>query len=1057
MTDQIVEFSQEQWEFLSVFDALAEPVSLDVAGVASPILPTPLFDVLRRSEEHGLLRQTGNGFLLSSTLPVGIKERFDRINSKERYSHLIDCLTDAGLFEQLSTDSRLKFIIRSGRGDAGGLEVNIARQALNNHQYDKAETFFEKALNGLSSNLGHASNQNIFIAAVLEFSDLCFGMGRRFLTSQQFLEQASAVARHLGDKRSEAMTKLHLGRLLYLGGRRHEAVELMEDAEKTINELGDEDIRIRAAECIALYYYMLGRHSDAISHFETAIQAFENQKGQASNVVAPFLYGYCCVYLGQFHKAIGYLDNEWRRAKRESNQMLAITVRSVLGTVLLLIDKQQDAIAHLQGAYNEAAENDNTLGKYLAGGGLSYGHYRNNDLKKAVERHNIRQQEFSNTGIVRQFSSPWVLEMLFDLQRSEYHYYDDDVYYDHMKRVLDDPSIHLRGIALRLIAENALMKLGEKSFTRKLNSLARQSLEKTEFEEGIEPERVLLKKSESYLKISGDPVQLAKTRIQLAHMELEKGNRTEARGLAQKARKGLSGFWEEYYPDGIRSLLDENPLIPVSEENRGMVSEELMQLLSDLVPSLDMDEFFSRVVSTMNRYFSAERGGLFWKEGEAATAPILRIARNLNESEVSTRSFQANMKIIKQSLKDGQPRIVQKKEALGKWGKIEALAVLCLPLKQLGNFCGVLYYDNSYLEDCFDFLEISTLEKLGELLNLHIDRMVLIEQQIRDAKETTLESSLGLDQSGDKQILYNSSLMSDIVAQIDRSAFSDSAVLIQGESGVGKELLAQRLHQMSPRRKKPFIIIDPTTIPENLVESELFGHEKGSFTGADRQKRGRIELADQGTLFIDEIGEIPKAVQAKLLRVLQEKTFSRVGGNQVLHSDFRLVAATNRNLAEEVNKGNFREDLFYRINIVPINPPPLRDRPEDILLLARHFLDRYTKKYHRLQLKLTSELERQLVGYHWPGNVRELINIIERSVILAQDDRLELNLSSDSALRLPDPFADMPSLDEVQKRYVQHVLNKTDGRITGKGGSAEILGMKPSTLYHRMKKLGILR
>jgi len=318
--------------------------------------------------------------------------------------------------------------------------------------------------------------------------------------------------------------------------------------------------------------------------------------------------------------------------------------------------------------------------------------------------------------------------------------------------------------------------------------------------------------------------------------------------------------------------------------------------------------------------------------------------------------------------------------------------------------------------------------------------MALLEQQLTDVRESTLEKSIALDQFGNHQILYNSSSMSDIVAQIDQSAFSDSAVLIQGESGVGKELLAQRLHQMSPRCKKPFTIIDPTTIPENLVESELFGHEKGAFTGADRQKRGRIELADQGTLFIDEIGEIPKSIQAKLLRVLQEKTFSRIGGNQVLHSDFRLVAATNRNLAEEVNRGNFREDLFYRINIVPIHPPPLRDRPEDILLLARYFLDRFTKKYHRLQLKLTSELEQQLTGYHWPGNVRELINVIERSVILAKDDHLELNLNRDSVLRLPDPFADMPSLDEVQKRYVQHVLNKTDGRITGKGGSAESWG-----------------
>ena len=1057
MKDQTIEFSKEQWDFLSVFDALSEPVSLDIAGVAAPLLPTPLFDVLRRSEESGLLRQTGDGFQLSVALPGEIKQRFDQINSKERYSKLLDCLSDAGLFEQLSTDARLKFIIRSGRGDAGGLEVNVARQALNNNERDKAESFYEKALNGLSSNLGHAGNQNLFIEATLEYSDLCFGLGRKFLSAQQFLQQAKTVALHLGDKRSEVMINLHLGRLLYIGGRRHEAADLMETAESAINELGDDDIRVRAAECIALYYYMLGRHTDAINHFETAIEAYESQDRQVANVVAPFLYGYCCAYLGQFHKAIGYLDNAWRRANRESNKTLAITVRSVLGTVLLLIDKPQEAAAHLQGAYNEAVENKNDLGKYLARGGLSYKSYREGNYKKTSEWHHMNSRERSDAGIVHQYSSPWVLEMIFDLQRSEYDYYPESEFFDHMQRALTDPSIHLRGVILRLVAENSLSKQGDRSFPRKLNSLARKNLGDEEFGEGIEFEWVLLKRSEANLKKSGDPVQLAKTRILMARMELEKGHRAEARSLAQKARKGLSGFWEDYFPDGIRSLLDENPALSELAGSQTFASEDLMQLLGDLVPSLDMDEFFSRVVSTMNRYFGAERGGLFWLDNRNQKTPILRVSRNLNAAEVSARGFHANQKIINQCFKDGRPRIVQKNEELGKWGTMGVLAVLCLPLRKNGDIAGVLYYDNSYLEDCFDFLEISTLEKLGELLNLHIDRMALIEQQIRDVRETTLENTMGLDQSSDNQILYNSSLMSDIVAQIDRSAFSDSAVLIQGESGVGKELLAQRLHQMSPRRKKPFTIIDPTTIPENLVESELFGHEKGAFTGADRQKRGRIELADQGTLFIDEMGEIPKAVQAKLLRVLQEKTFSRIGGNQVLHSDFRLVAATNRNLAEEVNKGNFREDLFYRINIVPINPAPLRDRPEDILLLARHFLDRYTKKYQRLQLKLTSELERQLVGYHWPGNVRELINVIERSVILAEDDRLELNLNSDSALRLPDPFADMPSLDEVQKRYVQHVLQKTEGRITGKGGTAEILGMKPSTLYHRMKKLGIPR
>ncbi|MBT6500824.1 MAG: sigma-54-dependent Fis family transcriptional regulator, partial [Deltaproteobacteria bacterium] len=553
------------------------------------------------------------------------------------------------------------------------------------------------------------------------------------------------------------------------------------------------------------------------------------------------------------------------------------------------------------------------------------------------------------------------------------------------------------------------------------------------------------------------PIQLAKTRIQLARLELDRKNRAEARNLAQKARIGLSGFWEDKFPDEIRALLDESPDKTAEGHSHSIAGDNLIQLLSDLVPSLDMDEFFTRIVFTMNRYFSAERGGLFWMDDLRSKTLSLHVSRNLTQFEVNSTDFRTNMMLVQKCCRDGKPRLVQPDGGATSKNRPRVRAVLCLPLKSEGKLRGVLYHDNSYLLDCFDFLSQSTLDKLSALLSVHIDRMSLIEKRINEVKESTLAGSAVLEQAGSHQILFQSQIMSDVLNQVDQAARSDTAVLIQGETGVGKELLAQRLHQMSARQKKPFIIIDPTTIPENLVESELFGYEKGAFTGADRQKRGRIELAHQGTLFIDEIGEIPRALQAKLLRVLQEKTLSRIGSHQSLVSDFRLVAATNRNLAEEVNKGNFREDLFYRINIVPINPPPLRDRSEDILLMAHHFLDRFVKKYKRPHFTLTREMEAQLTNYHWSGNVRELINVIERSVILSKDDTLELNLEPEAAGTRSDPFGGSPSLDEVQRRYLLQVLKRTDGRIAGPGGAADILGLKPSTLYHRMKKLGIPR
>jgi transcriptional regulator with PAS, ATPase and Fis domain len=304
--------------------------------------------------------------------------------------------------------------------------------------------------------------------------------------------------------------------------------------------------------------------------------------------------------------------------------------------------------------------------------------------------------------------------------------------------------------------------------------------------------------------------------------------------------------------------------------------------------------------------------------------------------------------------------------------------------------------------------------------------------------------------------------MREMLTRSDKAAKSDAPVLLLGETGVGKELLARRLHRMSSRKMGPFVAVDLSSIPEMLVESELFGHEKGAFTGATNRKPGRMELANKGTLFIDEIGEIPMSLQVKLLRTLEEKAFFRVGGVKNISSDFRLVAATNRDLVKEVEKGNFRGDLYYRLNVVPLIVPPLRKRGNDIVLLAEHFLAKYSKKYQKVLQKITSENQALLKAFQWPGNVRELQNVIERTVVLADVKDLKLMIpqtpsrGASAATEMHDNLlADMPTMDELQRRYINYTLKKTNGKMSGRGGATEILGMKRTTLYTRMKKLGI--
>jgi transcriptional regulator with PAS, ATPase and Fis domain len=252
------------------------------------------------------------------------------------------------------------------------------------------------------------------------------------------------------------------------------------------------------------------------------------------------------------------------------------------------------------------------------------------------------------------------------------------------------------------------------------------------------------------------------------------------------------------------------------------------------------------------------------------------------------------------------------------------------------------------------------------------------------------------------------------------------------------------------------VVVDCATIPENLVESELFGYEKGAFTGADKQKLGRVELAHNGTLFLDEIGELPLHLQTKLLKTLEEKTFVRIGGGRSIRSDFRLIAATNRTLKDEVAAGRFREDLFYRLNVFPLSMPPLREREEDITELARYFVDLYARKYGRQGLELSRKDIDMMMRYAWPGNVRELKNVIERAVILTKDKELQIPLfPTGSQTGAKATFDDLTTLDELQRRYIKHVFEYTKGKVSGPGGAAEILGMKRTSLYSRMKALGM--
>ncbi|MES2109879.1 MAG: sigma 54-interacting transcriptional regulator [Bacteroidota bacterium] len=299
-------------------------------------------------------------------------------------------------------------------------------------------------------------------------------------------------------------------------------------------------------------------------------------------------------------------------------------------------------------------------------------------------------------------------------------------------------------------------------------------------------------------------------------------------------------------------------------------------------------------------------------------------------------------------------------------------------------------------------------------------------------------------------------LVLDYVKQV---AVVDTSVLILGETGTGKEKIAHHIHDLSPRKNKPLIKVNCAALPSSLIESELFGHEKGAFTGAVSKRIGRFEQANGGTLFLDEIGDLPPDVQVKLLRVLQEKEIDRIGGSETIAVDVRIVAATNKNLEKEIAEGRLRMDLFYRLNVFPIMLPPLRSRTEDIPLLVNHFIKLFSEKHHKQINGITKEGMSQLMRYDWPGNVRELENTIERSVVLAKNKDLD-NVYIHSPQVSPAGQADsgyVKTIDEVEREHIQNVLGQCNYKVYGPGGAAELLNLPPSTLTSKMKKLGIMK
>ena len=498
-------------------------------------------------------------------------------------------------------------------------------------------------------------------------------------------------------------------------------------------------------------------------------------------------------------------------------------------------------------------------------------------------------------------------------------------------------------------------------------------------------------------------------------------------------------------------------------------AQERLELLLDLtnrvVSTLDLRDLLRVISANVRRVMQCDGVAILLPDAGDGRLRIYAFDFPGNSNDVH-EGLEGDEIFVGQVFRTGEPIVTGAQELanIPVAREIGIKSVCHLPLTSRNRVLGVLCV-GSIRESAFSQDDVTFLTQFARQVAIAVDNAIAygqisaLKDQLAQEKlylEDELRSELNFE-----EIVGKSGALRRVLTLIETVAPTDSTVLILGETGTGKELIARAVHNLSSRRSNAFVKLNCATIPTGLLESELFGHEKGAFTGAIAQRIGRFELANRGTVFLDEIGEIPLELQPKLLRVLQEREFERLGSTRTLRTDARLIAATNRDLEALVNEQKFRSDLYYRLNVFPVRVPALRERPEDIPLLVRHFVQQFSRRMNKSIDTIPSETMTMLVRYHWPGNIRELQNVIERAAILSTASVLNVPTDELHARTDASPVSHLgnenlrAALDDTERKRIVAALERTNWKVAGPNGAAALLGLHRSTLQSRMQKLGI--
>lgn len=851
-------------------------------------------------------------------------------------------------------------------------------------------------------------------------------------------------AESIGDERSLAYINAAIGQIninLRLPKKQNVLHRRMSDGIRRIFAIGDSDIITSSAHVIALWHLIEG-------HFSRGVNFAWPLLCDESGVHVPrALYVYssvCALSCGEFQAARNILTMGIRKLANAGRGLEACLLQAILANALIMLGRSREALDLIRTLLDVQKFAVSGYIGIWASRGLALHYFLNGDLEaswKAFAQYmqNIRKVGTSHSNYLL---APFVLDMLAAYHEAGYPFLFDHSLEDELAYSRLSPSLLTRVAALRASGRVRA------------------------HDGGWEDPRALsfFEQSLALLRTLNAPVEQAKTLLCLARARRAGGEDAAAREAEEEAwriherygqppwpedaprperpgeENGLSGT--DFYMDFLRTLREQRVL----DRNRDVLTSSLLALMA---------------------LFGAFSGEIWQADESGKPRPLLRMTGAPSVELVPEEPDELHPPaMVLASMEKGTSLFAREVPSRTKTGdglRVSELIRLCLRVEADGKRACMVYL--SGLLPRYRAAAVDT--ELCALLEQYLSTEIVLHgaHESRNAEEQRPRPE---HSRGGHEFLYASPSMISLIRHVDYIAGKDTSVLILGESGVGKEVVARRLHEKSGRAGA-FVAVNIASTPGELFESEFYGHEKGSFTGANYRKKGLFEMADGGTLFVDEVADIPLHLQVKLLRVLQERSFMRVGGSKPLSSDFRLIAATNRDLLEDVRSGRFREDLYYRLNVMPLVIPPLRERPEDIRGLAEYFL-RYFCARHQLALKpFPPELLRSLCGYSWPGNVRQLKNFVERYTLLSDGNSLYHPRLNDPAWAgSPEKTAEDParasgadgnpfdlgmSLRDLEDAYFEHVYRRADGAVGGRRGVATVLGISRTTAYAWLDRL----